>query len=116
MLDFELGLERVNGHAVVTLRGELDLATAPQLQTALTELVTEGQRQIYLEMRHLAFIDSTGLNVIVGAVKELQAAGGTLVLRSPTPATYKVLQITGLAEVLAIEDPPVDGPSPAVQA
>ncbi len=112
ILDFELGLEQVDGYAVVSLKGELDLATAPQLKTALTDLVSDGQQQICLDMAELQFIDSTGLNVIVGAVKEVEAAGGRLVLRSPTPATYKVFQITGLAAVLPVEDPPVEGSTP----
>jgi anti-sigma B factor antagonist len=52
----------------------------------------------------MTFIDSTGLGVIVGAVKRIKEDDGTLSLRAPSRSTRKVLDITGLSEIIAIED------------
>ncbi len=53
-------------------------------------------------MSDLMFIDSTGLSVLITGLKRLRQGGGDLALRSPTPSTPKVLEITGLTEVFAI--------------
>nr|MDQ3643802.1 STAS domain-containing protein [Actinomycetota bacterium] len=50
----------------------------------------------------LAFIDSSGLSVLATGLNRLRAAGGDLALRSPSPATMKALEITGLTSVFAI--------------
>ncbi len=86
----------------VRLLGELDMATAGRLREELGRLATNGARLVTVDMSDLAFIDSTGLSVLISAVKRLRQQGGDMALRSPTPGTRKVLEITGLTEVFAI--------------
>jgi anti-sigma B factor antagonist len=50
----------------------------------------------------LDFIDSTGLTVLIAAVKRLRELGGDITLRSPSPRTLRVFEITGLTQVFAI--------------
>ena len=82
--------------------GELDLSTAPQLRDELLRLADAGAPQVTIDLSELGFIDSTGLSVIVTAMKRLRQQGGEMALRSPTPSTRKVLEITGLTEVISI--------------
>ncbi len=85
------------------LVGELDLVTVAAFEQRLESLRLEGARQLTLDMAGLAFIDSTGLSALVSALKRYRADGGDIVLRSPTRATTKVLEISGLTQVFTIE-------------
>ncbi|MDQ4069670.1 MAG: STAS domain-containing protein [Actinomycetota bacterium] len=84
------------------LLGELDMSTAPQLRDELARLASGGASVVTLDLSDLAFIDSTGLSVLITALKRLRQQGGDLTLRSPTPGTRKVLEITGLTQVFSI--------------
>jgi len=86
----------------VRLLGELDMATASLLRDELLRLTSGGATLVTVDMADLAFIDSTGLSVLITALKRLRQQGGDMALRSPTPGTRKVLEITGLTEVFSI--------------
>ncbi len=84
------------------LLGELDLSTAPQLRDELVRVSTEGAQMVTVDLADLAFIDSTGLSVLITGLKRLRQQGGDMALRSPTPSTRRVLEITGLTQVFAV--------------
>jgi len=86
----------------IRLSGELDMATAPMLGDELRRLVAEGATRVTVDLAGLAFIDSTGLSVLITGLKRLRQQGGDMALRSPTPGTRKVLEITGLTELFVI--------------
>ena len=86
----------------VRLLGELDMSTAPQLRDELLRLVSGGATMITVDLSELAFVDSTGLSVLITALKRLRQQGGDMALRSPTAGTRRVLEITGLTEVFPI--------------
>lgn len=91
-----------NGSHEVRLQGELDLGTASQLRDELARLAAGGAQFITVDMSDLAFIDSTGLSVLITGLKRLRQQGGDMALRAPKPSTRKVLEITGLTEVFSI--------------
>lgn len=86
----------------VRLLGELDLSTAPQLRDELARLAAGGATLVTVDLSDLGFIDSTGLSVLITGLKRFRQQGGELALRSPSPSTRKVLEITGLTEVFPI--------------
>ena len=88
----------------VRLLGELDMSTAPQLREELLRLASGagGPAQVTVDLSELAFVDSTGLSELITGLKRLRQGGGDMALRSPTPATRRVLEITGLTEVFSI--------------
>jgi anti-sigma B factor antagonist len=86
----------------IHLRGELDMATASLLRDELVRLTPDGPRQVTVDLAQLAFIDSTGLSVLITGLKRIRQQGGDMTLRSPNPGTRKVLEITGLTEVFSI--------------
>jgi anti-sigma B factor antagonist len=93
------------GHAVVTATGELDLYTAPRLQTALAGLLREQQvDRIVVDLSGVEFCDSTGMNVLLAAMKRLKEQGGMLELAAPRPAVKRILQVTGLDTVFSVTD------------
>ena len=100
--DFGIDVTRTGDAAVVWVIGELDLATAPRLREEIDALVGSGVCAVTVDLARLEFIDSTGLSVLVMALKHMREHGGELALRSLSPRTLKVLQTAGLTEVFAI--------------
>jgi anti-sigma B factor antagonist len=100
---FDVLVTGTNGTMTARLVGELDLVTVPTFVQRLDSLHEEGARQLTLDLTDLAFIDSTGLSALVSALKRYRASGGDIVLRSPSRATTKVLEISGLAQVFTVE-------------
>ncbi|RFU40988.1 anti-sigma factor antagonist [Actinomadura logoneensis] len=92
------------GHAVVTATGELDLYTAPRLQAALAGLLRDQADRITVDMSGVEFCDSTGMNVLLSAMKRLKEQGGSLELAAPRPAVKRILQVTGLDTVFTVVD------------
>jgi anti-anti-sigma factor len=89
---------------VVTLAGELDLGTSPGLARRLETLSGSGPRRIVIDLDRLAFIDSSGIHVLVTAARGLQAGGGRLALASPGPHVRRVLEIAHVPDVVAVAD------------
>jgi anti-sigma B factor antagonist len=87
--------------AILRISGEVDISTAPQLRERLQQLES---RSVVVDLSAMTFIDSTGLGVLVGAFKRLRESGGDLVLRAPTLSARKVLELTGLSQLVTIED------------
>ncbi|HEY2430126.1 MAG TPA: STAS domain-containing protein [Acidimicrobiales bacterium] len=100
---FQLDVATGDEGVLITLSGELDLATAPELWAAIDAALAEGHQRLVLDLSGLGFVDSTGLGVFVRAGKELRASGGGLTLRRPGERVAKLLEITRLEEVFEIE-------------
>lgn len=92
----------VQGCAVVTVVGELDIHTAPRLDQAISELVQEGVYDLVIDLTNLEFLDSTGLGVLVAGLKKVNSHEGSLQLVCHQDRLLKVLQITGLLSVFSI--------------
>ena len=82
---------------LLTLDGELDLSTSPELSEALLALGTDHPR-IAIDLRSVTFMDSTALGVLVSTRQRSEIAGGELILHGVQPAQMKVFEVTGLAD------------------
>lgn len=87
--------ESEQGHRV-RVRGELDLATAPQLASCLSGDVGEGSLPVVLDLSEVTFIDSSALRTLVLSGRELSAAGRTLQIGPRSDRVTKVLEMTQL--------------------
>ena len=89
---------------VVVVRGEIDVATSPQLRNELNALVARGARDITLEFGDVSFVDSSGLGVLVGTYKRLREEGdGSIRIVGAQPSVRKVFEITGLEGALLVD-------------
>jgi anti-sigma B factor antagonist len=93
-----------DGTGRVAVAGEVDVATAPQLREALLEVIDSGARSLRLDVADVAFIDSAGLGVLIGVLKRVREADGTIELVNLQPAPRKVVEITGLDELFVLVD------------
>lgn len=84
-----------HGRRVLTVRGELDLATADHLWAMLEPLITPGVLLV-LDAAELTFLDSSGLRILLLAGTKASASGATLRLAAPQPAVRRVLELTGV--------------------
>jgi anti-anti-sigma factor len=87
-------------NATLVIEGALDLASADHLAETLSEQRQQGRRHIRLDLSDLTFIDATALGVIVATHDELLAAGGTLTLTGVGRPVSRLVEVTGLHEVL----------------
>jgi len=94
---------------MVRLRGEIDLVAAPHVRDAiLSTEVTDGQREVIIDVAEVTFMDSSGISGIVSARRALQAQGTALWLDNPTEALQRVLALVGLDGLLLRQATPVD--------
>lgn len=80
---------------VVTVEGELDLASAPSLKWALTDVLGSGVTRIVVDLAPVTFIDSTALGVLVGVHRGL-VAGARMAIAGAAGDVLNIFELTGL--------------------
>ena len=93
-----------NGVASIALRGELDLATIPELEGHLAPFESDGVSAIVLDLRELTFIDSVALQSLVRARKRAETNGQRLILVGARPSARRLLEFTGTEYLLDDRD------------
>lgn len=103
-VDLNVSTRQQDDHVVVATTGEIDLHTAPRLQADLAELMQDGSPRLIVDLSGVEFCDSTGVNVLLAAMRRAHEQGGSLSLVSPQAAVRKVLGITGLDSVFPVRE------------
>ena len=100
----ELGLNTASegDYQVVAVVGELDVFTAPKLEALLQELVASGHVHLVVDLTEVSFLDSTGLGVMVKALKWVREKDGSLQVVAADERIVKVFKITGLDSVMSL--------------
>jgi anti-sigma B factor antagonist len=92
---------------IVSVRGDVDVATAPMVRGALTEVEARrkdvGTPRVVLDLSEVTFMDASGLGVLVGAARSARRTGHTLMLRDPSPRVVRLLEMTRLLDVFEVE-------------
>jgi anti-anti-sigma factor len=97
-LQCEIGSALAGEPLVVSVRGEVDLATAPELEASVRDAFAIRPEAVLLDLRALTFIDSSGLRVLVALANEAGERKARLLLRNVPRHAERVLDLTGLAE------------------
>jgi anti-sigma B factor antagonist len=103
MTELAIDVEHGDGTTFVVLRGDLDLATAPQLRECLVKIIDEAAR-IVVDLEAVDFLDSAGLGILVAGLNRARTRGGELELVCTNSQVRKPLEITGLHRVFTIHD------------
>lgn len=102
-MNFHIKDEEIDAQThVIELGGEIDLYTAPEFKERMVALIEDGKKRIVVDLSAATFIDSTTLGVLVGGVKRLRPAGGSLALVCTDQNITKIFEITGLDRVFPI--------------
>ncbi len=88
-----------SGITVVAPTGRLDVAGAPALKDAISEVVKSGPPRIVIDMEGVSFVDSTGLGSVISALKQIRGSQGELRLAAPNQQARVVLELTTLDRV-----------------
>jgi len=105
---FELVVDSGGGRVTFTPRGELDLATAPELEDKVLTAVRDASQPVILDLRELTFMDSTGVRTIVAAHQTAESSGCELRVVRPARESpvSRVIEISGIDEALGLVDEP----------
>jgi len=103
-MELSMATRPASGFTVLEVAGEIDVYTAPQLRERLIAVVEGGARQVIVDLGRVEFLDSTGLGVLVGALKRLRVVGGELRLVCAQERLLKIFRITGLDRVFELYD------------
>lgn len=87
---------------IIEVGGEIDVYTAPRLREAIITAVDAGHTRLVIDVRKVDFLDSTGLGVLVGALKRVRADGGSLDIVCTQERILKIFEITGLDKVFGL--------------
>ena len=87
------------GVAIVTVSGDLDISNAGRLERAVASITAERAERLIFDLSALRFMDSAGIAVLLDAAGKVNAVR----LRDPSPAVRRVVELTGLTDVLSIE-------------
>ena len=89
---------------LITVSGEVDLASSPDLDTAIIAAIESGSSSLVIDLTDVSFMDSSGLGVIVRGLKRCREADKDLDLVITNERVLKVFGITGLDQVIPIHD------------
>ncbi|MBM0275422.1 STAS domain-containing protein [Micromonospora tarensis] len=103
-MDLLLSVRPGRGCTVLEARGELDMATSPQLRESLQRLADAGDQHVVLDLAGVGFMDSSGLGALVVMFKAMRDVGGRLSLAAVRPAVHSVLTVTSVDRVIPVYD------------
>jgi anti-anti-sigma factor len=93
-----------DGDLIIDLRGEVDDVSAPHLWSCLEIELGQGPPRVVLDLSKVSFLSSAGVTVIIRLLRQLSASGGDLVIKSPSATAQRVLDVTGLASRITVEE------------
>ncbi|GEK57475.1 anti-sigma factor antagonist [Marinococcus halophilus] len=97
-------IEKADKKKILRVAGEVDAYTAPELKANLNPLTEEEGVEVIVDLTDVSYIDSTGLGIFIGALKSAENHGATLRLTGLNERVKRLFTITGLDEVITIDD------------
>jgi anti-sigma B factor antagonist len=111
-IDIQIQIQR-NGHpAVVCVRGEIDLATAPLLRSALDEARDGAAGDILVDLTDVGFFDCQAVNVFAETAYRLRETGHRLTLNGVSLHQHRILRICAMTQLMSITDSPQPSAAP----
>jgi anti-sigma B factor antagonist len=98
-----ISAEVVGDVGVIRVQGDFDTLEAPRFVEVATGVLSDGARSLVIDCEAITFIGSTGLSALIDAHKRAELQFGTVTLRNPTAFMVRILEITGLDDVLLVE-------------
>jgi anti-anti-sigma factor len=96
----------VNGHTVLTISGEMDIASTALLRERVAALLDDPVLPVVIDLSRVSFCDASGLTMLLAIRRRAGACGRTVALAGPRPHVHKLLRITGLDRAFPIYSTP----------
>jgi anti-sigma B factor antagonist len=93
---------RADGSILLTITGELDIATVPVVRERLSAVIEAGARRLVVDLRDVSFMDSTGLAAFIHARMRLGDAGQLTLVMEPESYARLIFEVAGLVGVLDV--------------
>jgi anti-sigma B factor antagonist len=103
---FRVEVRNADATTVISVSGELDLASSPALEEELERVAQSDAQVVVVDLRNLEFMDSTGLSVLVRAHQRADEHGRRLGLVNGSQQVQRLLTLTGVADRLMLTDVP----------
>lgn len=97
-----------SGECWVAIQGVLDGPVSQSLRDRVAALLRQGCRRLVVDLRQTPVIESSGLGVLVEVLREMEALGGSLVVRPPPGQVFELSRLRRLGELLAAVDNAVE--------
>jgi anti-anti-sigma factor len=94
-MPIEVVLDKDSAWNIVVLRGRLDSAGAPVLQSSIDDIVGSGPQQVLIDCSELRYVSSIGLSVFIAIAKALEPSGGSLAFAGLTQHVRSVFEMVG---------------------
>jgi anti-sigma B factor antagonist len=99
---FRIHERAVDRATIIEVAGEIHVSTAPQFSALLSAVTDAGRTSLVLDLTDVTFIDSTGLSVLLSALRQVTLAGGRMALVCSNPTVLRLFEITRLDSTFAI--------------
>jgi anti-sigma B factor antagonist len=93
---FRIQERDVDAASVIAVEGEIHVSTAPEFSALLAAAMEDGRTHLVLDLSAVVFIDSTGLSVLLNALRRVTRAGGAMALVCSNPTVLRLFEITRL--------------------
>lgn len=102
-MDIKIDAKQLGEKAqAIEVQGEIDVYTSPKVKEIITELIEKGNYNLVINLEGVRYIDSTGLGVLIGALKKVREKEGSINLVCNNPQIKKIFNITGLVKIFGI--------------
>lgn len=103
-MDLILTQTKAGTVSIITIDGDVDVASAAQLGEALDAHLAAGRKRLVLDLDGVPFMDSSGLGVLVGALRRARSLGGSVHLACTRSRIERIIDITGLDQVFCMHE------------
>ena len=97
-------IERQEGKVIVSLRGEIDLKSSPDVRVAMKEILASKPMEVIIDLEDVGYMDSSGVATLVEALQQIKKYEGKLILRKLQPRVKSIFEIARLTEIFDISD------------
>ena len=98
----EISSEITDTKTIIRIEGEVDVSNASELRDALDTALADGAKEVEADFAEVAYIDSTGIGVLVGAAHRAQESGSVLVVVNPQKNVERVFSLLGVDKDLNV--------------
>lgn len=93
-----------NAAFIVEVKGEIDLYTGPRVRDCIHDLIDRENYNLIADLEGVSYMDSTGLGILMSALKRVEEKGGRIVVVCNNPRVMKIFKLTGFVNTFNIFD------------